>query len=456
MKDGDAKMHDLIIIGAGPGGYISAIKAAEVGLKVAVIERGDIGGTCLNVGCIPSKTYIQHGKWAETAAIAKQFGIDLTLSGVDFGQLHAHKDQVVSQLQQGIRYLFKKHGVDYIQGEAKVLDENHVQVDQTIHECKDILLATGSRPFVPPIKGLDDVDYLTTDTFFNLKTLPEKLTIVGGGIIAIELAFAMAPLGVEVTVLEVAPDILLVIDEAARQLVKKRMQAMGIVAHVGVNIDAVTPGKIHTKEAGSFDFTHLLVATGRRADLSLANALKLELDSAQRNVKVDAHYQTSVPHIYAAGDMIGGYMLAHAASAEGIKAVMAISGHPEDPVDPNLVPRCLYSVPEVASFGLSEEDAKTAGYEVAVAEVPYVSNAKAIATDETTGFVRLISETQYHQILGAVIVGHNATELIHELIASAQSEATADELAQTIFAHPTLSELIGDTANTLLGRSVNA
>ncbi|GAF41735.1 dihydrolipoamide dehydrogenase of pyruvate dehydrogenase complex [Agrilactobacillus composti DSM 18527 = JCM 14202] len=266
----------------------------------------------------------------------------------------------------------------------------------------------------------------------------------------------MAPLGVKVTLLEVAPDMLLVIDEDARNLIKARLTELDITWKIGVTIDQVTPQSVQLADGSAYHFDQLLVATGRRADLKVANSLGLKLDDAGRVVSVDDHYQTSIPHIYAIGDLIGGYMLAHVAGAEGIKAVSAIAGQPQDPVDPNFVPRCLYSEPEVGSFGLSVQEAKDQGYDVKVSQVPFATNGKAIATGATTGFIKLISETKYHQILGGVIAGHNATEMIHTLITTAQAEGTVDEIANSIFAHPTLSELIGDSANTLLGQSVNS
>jgi dihydrolipoamide dehydrogenase len=449
-------MYDLIIIGAGPGGYISAIKAAELGQKVAVIEQKYLGGTCLNVGCIPSKAYLQHSKWAETVAAAKPYGLDMGINQVDFPKLVDHKDQVVNQLKMGVQFLFKKHKVDYIEGTADVLDANHVVVAGTTYECQNILLATGSHPFVPPIPGLDQANYVTTDEFFSNTQLPKELVIIGAGIISVELAFAMAPLGVKVTLLEVAPDMLLVIDEDARDLIKARLTELDITWKIGVTIDQVTPQSVQLADGSAYHFDQLLVATGRRADLKVANSLGLKLDDAGRVVSVDDHYQTSIPHIYAIGDLIGGYMLAHVAGAEGIKAVSAIAGQPQDPVDPNFVPRCLYSEPEVGSFGLSVQEAKDQGYDVKVSQVPFATNGKAIATGATTGFIKLISETKYHQILGGVIAGHNATEMIHTLITTAQAEGTVDEIANSIFAHPTLSELIGDSANTLLGQSVNS
>lgn len=443
------RQYDLIVIGAGPGGYIAAIEAAKMGKKVAVIERKKIGGTCLNVGCIPSKAYLKHASWVDSLKQANHFGIHNELTDIDFSKLVARKDRVVGQLQQGIHYLFKQHSIDYIEGEAQLKTPHEVEVDGKRLEATFILLATGSTPFVPPISGIQEVDYLTTDTFFDLTEQPKEVVIIGGGVIGIELAFALAPLGTKVTVVEAAPSILMTEDVEARQVIKQSLKQLGVVMIESANIKHVTNNTIElSNQVMSFD--KLLVVTGRKANLALADQLSLRKTTNAKFVDVNRHYQTSVSSVYAVGDMIDGLMLAHAASKEGIKAVRHMFATAENPLKNEEVPKCVYSHPEIASFGLTEEQAKEKGYDVLVSKTDYMANGRAIAGDETTGFVKIISEKQHHEILGGVIVGENATEMIHILLAVKESEGRLEELEKMTFAHPTLSEMIGELASNMI------
>ncbi|HLQ41011.1 MAG TPA: dihydrolipoyl dehydrogenase [Tetragenococcus sp.] len=448
--------YDLVVVGSGPGGYVAAIKAAQKGLKTAVIEKKKIGGACLNVGCVPSKSYLTHAQWLLSAESASKYGLKVDKESLDFPKMVQRKDKVVKTLQGGISHLFQKNQIDFIQGEASFDDNKNLVVEDKKIEYGNLLLATGSHPFVPPINGVTEVDYLTTDSFFEMRELPAELTVIGGGVIAVELAFAMRPLGVKVNLIEVAPDILLTEDEDERQLIKSKLQAMDIDVTIQAEITKVETDAVILADGSHKHFDKLLIATGRKPNLELAEQLGLELDEADRFLKVDSHYQTSQKGIYAIGDLIGGLQLAHAASAEGICAVAAICKEPTYPVDDNSIPRCLYTSPEAASFGLSKEQAAASYEDVVVKNFAFAGNGKAIAAEETDGFVKIISERKYHQILGAVVVGSHATEMIHTILAVKEAEGTVDELAKTIFAHPTLSEVLGEAANSVFGKAIHA
>lgn len=441
--------YDIVIVGAGPGGYIAAEEAARLGKKVAVIEKNEIGGTCLNVGCIPSKAYLEHAHWLHTISKSQRYGIDVEVKSIDFKSLIERKDKVVSTLQNGIASTFKSLNIDYIEGEAQFKDGNALYVGDKQIYYHDLILATGGRPFIPPIPGIENANYLTTDTFFSLETLPEKFVIIGGGVIAIELAYAMEALRVNVTVLEVAKDILLTEDSDARKIVKQAVSRF-IDVHTQVKIKQVYADKVELEDGSSYPFDQLLVATGRVPNTDLAKSIDLEFDKNGRFIKVDDYYQTSKPHIYAIGDIIGGYTLAHAASAEGIKAVRAIVGKKERPVAMKSVPRSLFVTPEVASFGITAEEAQAQGYEVIVKQMPFGFNGRAIAQDTTDGFIKLIVDRQYGEILGCVVCGPNSTEILHQVLTLVESEGTVTELLSTIFSHPTVSELVQDTARVVV------
>ena len=443
------RKYNLIVIGAGPGGYVAAIEAAKLGQKVAVIEKEKIGGTCLNVGCIPSKAYLKHASWVTELEEANRFGVYNQLTDIDYTKLVERKNGVVSQLQQGIHYLFNQHKIDYIEGEASLKNSHEVIVNDQLFETDNVLLATGSKPFVPPIPGIESVDYLTTDTFFNLNKLPKKLVIIGGGVIGIELAFAMAPLGTEVTVVEVAPSILMTEDKEAILLIKAQLKKMGVRVIEGAQINKVNPKQVELIN-DKLPFDELLVVTGRKGNLKVAESLGLSKTENQKFVEVNRFYQTSNSNIYAVGDIVDGYMLAHAASKEGIKAVRHMFGKKEAPLKNEQVPRCVYTHPEIASFGLNEEEAKEKGYQVLVSKTSYSANGRAIAGNETTGFIKIISEKENHEILGGVIVGANATEIIHTLLAVKESEGRLEEIEKMTFAHPTLSEMIGELGSEMI------
>ncbi|MHA6602524.1 dihydrolipoyl dehydrogenase family protein [Aerococcus urinae] len=442
--------YDLLVIGSGPGGYIAAEEAAKSGLKTAVVEKGPVGGTCLNSGCIPIQSYVQNGRWALQSKQLVQYGLAKASEGIDFKALKARKDQVVQQNQQGILQIFKSNGIDYIEGEAVFVKDKTFKVNDQTLSAENVLLATGSRVLDPDVPGIDQVDYLTHESFFQMEDLPDDLVVVGASEHGVEFAFAMAALGVKVSLIEEKATIIPNQVKEVQDYVKKLFKKLSVEVIEGVTIDHLSPDQVHLSDGQEIGFDQLLLMLSRRPDLSLVKAMGLELDKKGTYLAVDENYQSSSPGVYGVGDLIGGWPFAHAASHEGIKAVKAILGQAEYPLEFNAVPRKMAVDVDVESFGLHEDQAQKAGYDVISHSIPFMMNGAAAALHESEGFVNIISERQYGQILGGLVVGHGASEIMHILLAIYQCEGTIDELAHMVFAHPTLSETIGDVAKALV------
>lgn len=449
--EGGLKKFDVIVIGAGPGGYVTAIRSAQLGKKVALIEKEKVGGTCLHVGCIPSKTYIHVAAQIESARQMQQYGVTVQDLRIDFSKVKEKKDKVISRLEQGVTHLCKKNNITMIYGEAQIKD-SFVTVEGETYTAKDIVIATGSRPFIPNIKGLDEIEYITTDSFFSIQTLPKTMCIIGGGVIAVELASALALMNVHVTIIEVAEDILLSEDKEARGIVKKRLQKNGIDIITNTKIKEVKQNVVSLLEK-DIPYEKLLIATGRIPNVEIIQNEQLEMNG--KFIAVNCHFETSKGHIYAIGDITGGYQLAHAAIMEGIYVAEKIAGKLVAEIKENDIPRCVYTTPEIASIGISEEKAKELGYDVQVSTTMLNGNGKAISNDATDGFVKIISEKKYGEILGAVIVSKNATEMIHAILGMKYVEGTIEELASMTWAHPTLSEVIFESANNFFGKAIH-
>ena len=445
--------YDLIVVGAGPGGYVAAIRAAQLGQKVGIVEKTNAGGTCLNVGCIPSKTLLEHGTKAHDIRKANDWGIETQAMKVNFSKLVQRKQHIVSTLTGGVKQLLKKNKVTFIKGEATVTKDLEVKVNNQTYQAKDIILATGSKPFIPPIEGLNDIKYETTDTFFDIETLPKQLAIIGGGVIATELASSMADLGVKVTMIEVNEDILLTEIEEVRELLKDHLKNQSIRILTGAKISKVTTSKVILDNHEDVSFDTLLVATGRQPNIKVAEDLDIDMDG--KFVQVDEHYQTTINHVYAIGDLVKGYQLAHSASSHGLHVVETLAGLKPTPVSPNNITRCIYTRLEAASVGLSESQAKEAGYDVSVTQSSFQGNAKALVKGEVQGFIKIVTDKAYGEVLGAFIVGPHATDLISEILGVKASEGTMNELSNIIQPHPSLSEAIGESADAYFGKAIH-
>lgn len=444
------KKFDVAIIGAGAGGYVAAIYAARSGLNVALVEKGKVGGACFNLGCIPSKIMIEHSKLVQKMKLGQEWGITAGSIDIDFPKLMKRKDVIIQQLLEDIHRYIGNNTITFYEGKGEVSKDLTVKVNEETFEAENIILATGSRPFVPPFKGLETADYHTTDTIFHIKELPKQLTIIGGGVISIEMAFSLAPLGTKVTILNHSRDILQTEEPDARPIIRQKLYDLGVELVLDFDFEEIRGNEIVTSR-GVYTYENLLFATGRRPNVEIAEALGLQM--AGRYIKVNEYYQTSMPHVYAIGDIIGGYQLAHAASAEGIHAIEAILGNKPEPIDQSAIPRCVYSTPEIATFGVMEDEVNPE--EAIVTKLPFKSNPKALMEGNSDGFIKFISSKKDSRILGACVVGDGATEILNSMLAVKVAGGTAEDLGKIIFPHPTKSEVIGDAARTVFWRGIH-
>ncbi|MDN3427343.1 dihydrolipoyl dehydrogenase [Microbacterium sp. APC 3898] len=458
------KTYEVVVIGGGPSGYVAAIRAAKLGKTVALVEARDLGGTCLNRGCIPSKTLLRHAEVIDSIEKAKSWGIETGPVKVTLSKMMERKDQVIQTLRNGIGHLMKQGKIDVLNGYGEVEPDGIVRVDQngseeTIKGDK-LILATGSKPIVPPIPGLEEGRFQTSDTIFGITELPESLVIVGGGIIGVEFACIFAALGVPVTIVEMGSRIVPSEDPQAAKVLAKSLKKKGISILTATKVTAVEQGEngqtVHVEsekgQSGVLDTGMVLLSVGRSPNLSAFDSLKLEMNGPF--VKVDEHMATSLPNVYAAGDLVGNWQLAHVASAEGLVAAANAAGE-EETIDYHVVPRCVYTSPEIASVGMTEEEAEQKGISFKVVKIDHAGNGKALTLDEKEGFTKLIADTTYGEILGVSMVGFHVTEMIAEPSAFMRLEGTVDELATMIHAHPTVTEALYEAAASWLGKGVH-
>ncbi|GIN83861.1 dihydrolipoyl dehydrogenase [Heyndrickxia sporothermodurans] len=457
---------DTIVIGAGPGGYVAAIRAAQLGQKVTIVEKGELGGVCLNVGCIPSKALITAAHRYETAKHSDDIGISAENVTVDFSKVQEWKGKVVKQLTGGVQGLLKGNKVDIVKGEAyfvdantlRVMDENSAQT----YTFKNAILATGSRPVeIPTFKYTKRV--INSTGALNLPEIPKKLVIIGGGVIGVELGTAYANFGTEVTILEGSSELFAGSFEkqmstlVSRNLKKKGAEIVTNAMAKGVeeNEDGVIVKYEAKGEEKTIEADYVLVTVGRRPNTDEIGLEQVGIEMTDRGlVKIDKQCRTNVSNIYAIGDIVEGPQLAHKASYEGKIAAEAIAGHPSE-IDYLGIPAVVFSEPELATVGYNEKQAKDEGIEVVAAKFPFAANGRALALNNTDGFLKLVTRKEDGLVIGGQIAGANASDMIAEIGLAIEAGMTAEDIAMTIHAHPTLGEITMEAAEVALGTPIH-
>ena len=466
--------YDVVVIGAGTGGYVAAIRASQLGLKVAVVEKQKaLGGTCLIWGCIPTKALLEHAHALKVIQQAKEWAVTIPAGApsIDMGQVHARKEKIVSGLTKGIEFLFKKNKIDWIKGTARLLGDGKVDIfegDKQTLNAKEIIVATGSSPRSVPGVDIDKKTIITSDQAIHLKEVPKSLVVLGSGAVGVECASIYRRFGSEVTIIELLPRLVPVEDEAVSVELEKSFKKQGIKSLTstkltkakanpkGVDIEAQTPdGKTVSMTAEI-----LLVATGRGPVTTGLGVEDIGLELEKGYIKVDELYRTSIKNISAIGDVVtlGGSIhpqLAHVSSAEGVIVAERLAGQEVLPLNFLHVPGCTYCDPEIGSVGLTEVKAKEQGYDVQVGKFPFGVLGRAKMAGEGEGFVKIVADKKYDEVLGVHMIGPRSTELVAEAVLALRLECTVEEIIRTIHAHPTFSEAVSEASHATHGAAIH-
>ncbi len=454
--------YDTIVIGGGPGGYVAAIRASQLGQKTALVEKQHLGGICLNWGCIPTKSLLRNAEVINLLGNGKKFGFKFDNLSIDYSVAQKRSRQVSQRLVKGIGFLMKKNNIDVLEGEGILKSATEVEVNGELHQAKNIIIATGARARAIPGVEIDGERLLTYRHALQLTKAPQSLVVVGAGAIGMEFAHVFHSYGATVTVVEMLPNVLPLEDEEVSKEVEKQLNRGGIKTRTGTRVE-----KIETNSEG---VTLTLSKDGKTETLQAEKALiaigvapnsenlGLEAVGVQTErgfIQVNDKMQTNVAGIYAIGDVTGKFPLAHVASAQGILAANAIAGEETHPLKYQNMPRCTYTHPEVASVGLTEAQASEQGYAVKVGKFAFQANGKALGLDDNVGFVKIVAEEKYNEILGVHMVGPHVTEMLAGPTGMIGLESTLEELAHTVHPHPTLSEVVMEAAHVALGQAIH-
>jgi dihydrolipoamide dehydrogenase len=459
--------YDLIVIGSGPGGYVAAIRASQLGMKVGVVEKAEIGGICLNWGCIPTKALLKSANVFEYIQHAKEYGIEVKEAKPDFTGIVKRSRDVAAGMSKGVQFLFKKNKIDQIAGFGKLKKGSKVEVTdaagkKTDYEAKNIILATGGRSRELPNLKIDGKKIIGYREAMSLETQPKKLLVVGSGAIGVEFAYFYNSIGTEVTIVEFLPNVVPVEDVEVSKALEKSFKKSGMTIYTSSEVTKVdTSGKgcVATVKTPNgeikLEADVVLSAVGVATNIEGIGLEDVGVKTDKGKVIVDEFYKTNVPGVYAIGDITAGQALAHVASAEGIICVEKIAGQNPHPLNYNNIPGCTYCSPEIASVGYTEEAAKKAGYEIKVGKFPFTASGKAKAAGAAEGFVKVIFDAKYGEWLGAHFIGATVTEMIAEVVVARNLETTGHEIVKSVHPHPTMSEAIMEAAAAAYGEVIH-
>lgn len=457
---------DLIVLGAGPGGYAAAIRAAQLGAKVAVVEKQHFGGVCLNKGCIPTKALYRNAELLENLKHMDKFGINIDSYKLDFTKVQERKKEIVKTLVSGIEQLLKGNGVEIINGEGTLKDKNTIIVKTDEGEkkvtAKNIIIATGSKVFIPPIPGVKNEGVIGSDEILEIQEVPEKLTIIGGGVIGMEFACIFGAMGSEITVIEALPNILMQMDKDISKRLTVLLKKKGIKIYPATKVTGIekSGNKLIVKGEGKkgelkIESDTVLVSTGRAPYLEGLNLDNIGIEYTRKGINVDEIFKTNMDNIYAIGDVNGKSMLAHAATAQGVFVVERLFGNNKEEFK-SVIPGCVFTFPEIAGVGSTETELKEKNIEYNIGKFMFGANGKALSLGETDGFIKVISEKETDRIIGVHIMGPHASDLIHEAEIVVTNKLTIDDVKNTVHAHPTLGEVFYEATLSVKNQAVHA